>query len=324
MTAQTLNSLGPEDLAAWRERPNDEQRRLNRAVLDRHVVGWDELVAENALRVRRQLPLIFLHVPKTGGTTLTALITRTYPAGRVTHVNAGGLYERPEALASITGRTSVRERPSQQRFVVMGHHRLNDVLYQLPCSPFAHVTMLRDPVRRVLSHYNHMLEDPDHKAHQKAAALSLEEYVSGRANADVQDGQVQRLSGCSRRRDLKKVADKRELLELAQANLEQRFSFFGLTERFDAFLILCQRLLGWPEIFYVRKNVRRSGAAAPDPVSPEALAVVAEYNRLDAELHAWALELFDARCAALGVDDAAVRRFAEANARFNELVAQQY
>lgn len=324
MNTVTLNALAPDDLEQWRQRPNAEQRRLNEQVLDEHVLTWEQINTDQVAANRKRLPLIFLHVPKTGGTTLTALIQRTYSTGRITHVNAGGLYKRPEALTSITGRTSVRERPSAQRFVVMGHHRLNDVLYQLPATAFGHVTMLRDPIKRVLSHYNHMLEAPEHKSHEKAVARTLEEYVRDRANAEVQDGQAARLTGCKRPRDIKALGGPEALLDLARHNLEHRFSFFGLTERFDAFLILCQRLLGWPEIFYVRRNVRRPAAEGADPTPPGAREVVAEHNRVDAALHAWALELFDARCAALGIDEATVQRFADANRAFNELVARSY
>ena len=52
--------------------------------------------------------------------------------------------------------------------------------------------------------------------------------MSGRANADVQDGQVQRLSGCSRRRDLKKVADKWSVIE---------FSVLPFKESKDVFIL---------------------------------------------------------------------------------------
>ena len=50
------------------------------------------------------------------------------------------------------------------------------------------------------------------------------------------------------------------MLERAKRNLDEHFSWLGMTERFDESLILLRRTFGWRDVRYVSRNVSRSRA----------------------------------------------------------------
>jgi hypothetical protein len=82
-------------------------------------------------------------------------------------------------------------------------------------------------------------------------------------------------------------------LRLAQANLDRHFAFVGLTENFNLSLLLLKRICGWRWRFYVPKNITPANLDYHLP--PEVLGAVAELNRFDRQLHAFAAERFAAQ-----------------------------
>ena len=91
----------------------------------------------------------------------------------------------------------------------------------------------------------------------------------------------------------------RSTLEIAKKNLEKEFCFVGLTEEFDASLILVSDMLGWNVPFYIKRNVT-SEKIAPQSVDEETGRSLREANALDIELHQFAKELFEAKRRAAG------------------------
>jgi hypothetical protein len=104
-----------------------------------------------------------------------------------------------------------------------------------------------------------------------------------------------------------------DALDRARANLRGRFAYVGTTERFDELLAVLNLALGWPTTAHepARENPHR-----PAEVPDELRALVAERNRLDAKLHAFAGDLLAERLDAAVEEEAAV--IAEATARWKE------
>jgi hypothetical protein len=80
-------------------------------------------------------------------------------------------------------------------------------------------------------------------------------------------------------------------LDNAKANLCE-FAFVGLQERFDESVVLLQRMLGLDLIPYMDRHTSIERPAVEE-ISERERALIAEHNRLDAELYAFARELFD-------------------------------
>lgn len=235
--------------------------------------------------------LIFLHIPKAAGSTLTLVLSRQYPP-EATFLTGGprrpGL-EQLEALP-MTERARFDCLAGHMRF---GVHRL------LP-GPSRYITMVRDPVARVVSAYYYIRGFPEHPVHERIVrdGLSLEQY----ACLGASDEQVRILSG-----DPGGPAT-RVMLEQARRNIEEHFVAVGLTERFEEFMLLMRRLLGWRRVYFRPRNVT---PVRPhhDTLPPSVIATIEEHNRLDRELYRFATQAFERALHEQGIGRMEVLRF---------------
>lgn len=163
------------------------------------------------------------------------------------------------------------------------HYGVHDFL-PAPCR---YITILRDPVARVLSLYKYILREPRHPLHRTVTAgVTLEEYASTDMDQNqVENGQTRQIAG------LQTGDPDEQHLETAKKNLEG-FAVVGVTEKFDESLILMRQTLGWKNVpYYASRNVPRRGRAQTSP-SPAAIAAIRHRNQLDLQLYELAGELF--------------------------------
>lgn len=237
-------------------------------------------------------PLVFLHVPKTAGTTLWLILRRQYSPAAV--VRADG----PAALAAL---------PDAQRDgarVLLGH--LPYGVHPFPRPPTC-VTVLRDPLERTLSHYGHWLRSADRPA-------PLADWLDA-GDPTIDNLQTRMLAG-PEAVTLPFGQCDRAVFERAARNLTEGVALAGLTERFDETLLLLQRLLGWGLPCYVPENVGANRVRSAD-LPPALRQRIHDMTRWDRALYALAAGRFDERIAQEGPRFAdSLRRFRVANARY--------
>jgi len=251
--------------------------------------------------------LVFLHVPKASGTTLASVIERQYPAGTVYR----SANTEPSAVAEAISRRDSAARPLR---CVMGHMLFG--LHRYLDEPTTYITMLRQPARRLLSHYAYVRRTPGHYLHAVVVEqrLTFDEYVASGLSSELNDGQVRLLCG---REDAEAVAYGRvpeEMLEEAVANLRTYFLAVGVTERFDASVLLFQTLLGWTAVEYEAQNTSER-AAVTAGVSEATMALIARYNQLDLRLYEHAWRMLGSSLATHGIDATAVALFRMRNVK---------
>ena len=108
-----------------------------------------------------------------------------------------------------------------------------------------------------------------------------------------------------------------EMLERAKRNIEERFSFVGITERFDESLVLLRRTFGWKPPYYVAANVTPASRKEPVPESTRGL--IEEMNTLDRRLYEWSGERFSEAIAASPGFDGELQRFCRRNRRYQPI-----
>jgi hypothetical protein len=246
--------------------------------------------------------ILFLHIPKTAGTTLTRIIARQY---------------RPEEIWSFDETHNWDDFVSlseayRARFRLIQGHMIFGV-HELVRRPCAYFTFLRDPIERTISEFHFARRTPMHHYYDwiNGEKLGLKEFLESGVPTMFDNGQTRMLSGDWFRAGFGQCSE--EVLAAATINLHEHFAVIGLTERFDASLLLLQRALGWKQVFYVRQNVadRRPQQAN---LSPDTLEVVRQCNQLDIKLYEQATRLFDEQVAAQGPDfERQVRAFQAAN-----------
>jgi Sulfotransferase family len=227
-----------------------------------------------ALRRRRRGPRefpekkIFIHIPKTAGVSLQETIKRVYPGDRHAFVYSH----------LSTDLDALRERV-QRAEAVYGHFSFG--IHHVFGIQGRYVTVLRNPVDRVVSFFRHQANYDDNEYHRLIAeGMTLKDLLRGEQCHQVNNHMVRIISGHVDAG----VTHDRGLLDQAQANLDTHFDAVGITERIDESVALIGRALGWPALPEVpRINVTpRRGSFVLDE---ETRAEIVRYNALDIELY---------------------------------------
>lgn len=227
--------------------------------------------------------IIFVHLPKCGGTTLNRIIEWEYPPWRVFSVDPSFFrwsYHRllqwpPDRLARMK--------------VFKGHMPFG--LHKLLPQQSTYITVLRDPVDRAVSEYYYALSRVVHPAHRKVKRLTLEQYIRSTSHNNVQ---TKLIAGVYSGYDFLAGKCTSETLEVAKDNLSRYFSLIGLTERFDESLALAKLTFGWQLRLYADFNVTRARPKT-DNVPPEVRELIAERYQFDIQLYDYAAGLFNDR-----------------------------
>lgn len=222
--------------------------------------------------------LIFVHIPKAAGRTLNSVLRRQYRHSETIEFNT--LDKGLNGFMKIPLEERARAR------LVRGHVHYG--IHHWLSRHARYITILRDPVDRVLSLYGYILRQPKHPLHAQltASGAGLEEFVrSGIDGTQVENGQTRQIAGIEDRDPTN------DDLQAALSNLRS-FVVVGLTEQFDESLILMKRLFGWRTPYYVSQNVGTGTSPGSRPISNEALDLIRERNELDLELHAEAKRMF--------------------------------
>ena len=265
---------------------------------------------------------IFLHIPKTGGVTIRHIVERNYrpedrhlvPVGsqdpelwtwgagldRMPPNGTGSLPPQIEELARLPD--------SQKRRLRMVYGHLAFGTHRLLPGPCTYLTMVREPIAQVLSHYYYILRHPRHWMYEEAVNLGLAGFVRVWV-ARWDNLQTRMISG-----ELTSPDPCTEgTLELAKRNIDERFAAVGLTERFDETVLLWGWVLGWTKLTYVRRNVSK---APRPPVPAEVIRLIEELNELDAELYRFVEQRFEEQLARYPSMDADLARFRRRNALY--------
>jgi hypothetical protein len=164
--------------------------------------------------------LIFPHIPKTAGWALHAALLPIYGEAHSLRVNDGNDLAR---LRALTPRELAHYR------YISGHFRYSDV--RAKCRDDALlISILRDPVRRLISEFNYIASWTGHPHHDHFKNLRFSDHVIANA-AFIRGLQCDWLSG---HRDA----------ERAMAVIRQDYALIGTVDKYSAFLGALARLIG--------------------------------------------------------------------------------
>jgi hypothetical protein len=229
--------------------------------------------------------LLFLHIPKAAGTTLARIAERHIPPRKQYRLGANA-----QAAIERFNRMDEKER---KRFRYIAGHFPYGVHEQVP-GPSAYLTMLRDPVERVISFYHFIRSNPRHPWHE-ILPDSLSDFAENCHIPVFDNGQTRLLAGDWGRIPFGEC--NQALLETAKRNLDA-MDVVGLSEAFPPSVLLAARRFGWKRLGYLSEN--RNLDRPREAPNPETRKLLSEWNHLDLKLYAYAKARFEQDVAALG------------------------
>jgi Galactose-3-O-sulfotransferase len=221
--------------------------------------------------------VIFLHVPKAAGSTLNRLIECEYPLFRMYSID-------PVFFRWSWAHLQRLSRRRLQRIRVFKGHMLFGLHAILP-QPATYITVLRDPVDRVLSAFYFMRSYKLHPLYWKFRLENwgLEDFLKRLPRGNIQ---CKILAGA----DYDKPCTA-EICETAKENLARHFSVVGLSEHFEESLALMKLRFGWKLSHYSIFNITRARPAKSD-LSRSTVDLITEKNSFDVSLYDFAAKLF--------------------------------
>jgi len=181
--------------------------------------------------------------------------------------------------------------------------------------------LLLCPVSRVVSYYYYLRTGPNHPKHSIAKDMSLQEFVSSPHIDDVRNGQTYRILGWLKNNYWQQHGHSdADILTRVKQQLVRRYSMFGLTEQYDQFLLMAQKLLGWQDIYYQRKNKSRQ-KTDKKTIDASTLDVIRNNNSIDCALYDFAKEKLKDRYKQLGIDNEKVDVFRANNKTYSDLLS---
>ncbi len=231
--------------------------------------------------LRDDRSIIYIHLPKCGGTTFNRIIEWEYPPLQVFSIDPAFFRWSYRRLLRWP-----RERLARIK-VFTGHMPFG--LHKSLSQSAIYITVLRDPIDRAISQYYFPLTHRLQWRHRQVKNVTLAEYVQRTPYKNVQ---TKMLSGLDHGYDFLAGECSANELELAKRNLATKFALAGFTERFDESLALAKIEFGWRIDRYADFNVTRR-RPKKDQIPAAARELIAEHNRFDVELYRYAQGLFD-------------------------------
>lgn len=236
------------------------------------------------------LTIAFLHLPKTGGTTLNHIIRRQYDPDQLFFFGPNT----PESLQVFINKSSDEKRHIK---LISGHFPFG-IHEQMP-DETTYITLFREPIKRVVSFFYYVKNTDSHYLNKDVVgkSMGLVAFMEGYTTQMVDNGQTRLISGLWLDPPYGECTT--EMFEMAKTNLRERFSIVGLTEQFDETLLLMRDAFNWRDIGYIRQNVNKAKPAYKE-ISSEEKEAIRHFNQWDIALYEYAQSLFAEQLAGQG------------------------
>lgn len=240
--------------------------------------------------------LIFLHIPKTAGSTLHNIINNQYESDQIFNLGEG-------TQESICKFRQISEQQKKDLKVIKGHMTFG--LHKFLPQKSIYITMLRNPIERIISSYYFILSQPYHRHYEYVASqnMSLRDYAASELLTDnamtklIAGMQVGHFGG-TQKAEFKQDSS---LFILAKKNIRDYFLLVGDTDKFDESILILRKRLDWKIPLYVKNNTTPNRPSVKD-ISENTVKIIQNRNKLDIDLYKYGKNLLEMQITQKGDD----------------------
>jgi len=256
----------------WQKRTSRENYYQNVQWLEQHVVALNQINV-NAL------PWLFSRLPCSSGEIFESQMIQIFSLKDMVSVNESELLELPQLLHFKNNFPRM----------ISGRHALNSVLYQmLPEQKMVHLTLLKEPVKRILACYNHQATEDYRNKNRSISQLKFESLFNKKEIKEMSNAQAKLLAGKVTSKD--KMSDN-ELYFYAKYSLDNCFSLVGVTEFYKEFLSLLGQTSGVKLTTIASERSQQTKVLLTDIIRQQIEQIKSD-NKVDIQLYEYARSKF--------------------------------
>lgn len=185
------------------------------------------LMSEILFFLRRPKPILFDHLPKCGGNSINHYLEQNYPKRLVFRTDG----KNPQYSVR-----NFKDLPLDQRLqyqLIIGHcaHELKDYVHPKAFK----VTVLREPVDRIVSHYFYVKRNPHHYLHKRVVGenIGLAEYTLKDLSLELTNFYTSHFSGISSDAVSQNPP---EAISIAVKNILTSYNLIGFQDNIQEFI----------------------------------------------------------------------------------------
>ncbi len=240
--------------------------------------------------------VIFLHSPRSGGTTLNSILRYQYGIESLHSFRNGFTRD------SIDSYLELPSFKQNQIKCFRGHIIFG--LHEYISTPCTYITIVRHPIKRVLSLFGYISGKRGNNLYQPESQYKLEKFLDEGHPAYIPNDQVRRTAGITRNRVIHVSS-----IETAKNHIENNFAVIGITEYFDLSILLMEKVLNWKKKpWYVKNNYHGSGRMFSQ-IPTHLIDKIQSQNQLDIEFYNYLLDKFHKHVTNINLSNNELYRF---------------
>ncbi len=219
--------------------------------------------------------VLFEHIPKCGGTTISNYLKSNYNQKRIYELGSN-------PTTSVDYYISLPEKERRKYDLIIGHgaHRLLNYID----NDFIKLTIFRDPIERIISHYYFVMKSPRHYLHKeiKDKDMTLADYVTSGISGELRNNYVCRFLEISAK---EAERNPQESIMRAYEIIQNEYTVFGILEKIEKVMNAMSKLACYKKKYTNNRANTTHQKPAVSCIDKSTKNLISEVNFLDIKLY---------------------------------------